>query len=600
MNVHQGLMARTLAAISVSTALLMAPAAHAQSSAAVPIAWSSFTAGAPTDGDALRVKTILLNANKYALNTWYASAGYAAQTGTYLTFGGTGETNIRPPSDQALSLAISISTNAYDAGVTGVTLTTAKARALKLITSLALAHKANTSGGWGDAWQSALWAHNAGMAGWMLWADMITTDREYVRKMVEYEANRFNSYIAPYYKDRTGASPDITDSKGEENAWNGMVMSLAVNMMPDHANMVKWKRKNVELMVSAFATPADVTSVTMVNGKPLWQWLNGSNLNSDYTMINHGIVHADYMCAIYNNMHAGLIYTLAGKATPMAALFNANRVYETLVEKYFAVGTTPYPVGGAIRSPGGTMYTPGSDALFYPQGNDWGYGRRMNFAMLDASARHFGFDDLVANKGAYWEPLHAQKVLDMQNRFTDGHTYLSATEDSYVGRENWVAALAARSYLVKWVKTQGTFATTTADFANFTVMDNNDVSGVTLTGAWTTSSFDDHRIGANYLHDTNAGKGSKSVAFTPNLTAGTYKVFLYWSADPNRATNTPVTITHSGGTSSATINQTANGGKWMQVGGTYTFAGGTGGSVNISNTGTNGFVVVDAIKFERQ
>src|SRR5690606_24667497 len=62
----------------------------------VPIDWTRFTSGRPTDEQAERSRAILLNANKYALTSWYPSR-YGAQTGEYLDFGGTAEGNIRPP-----------------------------------------------------------------------------------------------------------------------------------------------------------------------------------------------------------------------------------------------------------------------------------------------------------------------------------------------------------------------------------------------------------------------------------------------------------------------------------------------------------------------
>src|SRR5258706_9932077 len=51
------------------------------------IAWPTFTAPNPTDGDSIRIRKILLNTNKYSLTQWYHARGYDSQTGTYLTLG---------------------------------------------------------------------------------------------------------------------------------------------------------------------------------------------------------------------------------------------------------------------------------------------------------------------------------------------------------------------------------------------------------------------------------------------------------------------------------------------------------------------------------
>ncbi|MGO4495512.1 hypothetical protein AB4114_06340 [Paenibacillus sp. 2RAB27] len=110
--------------------------------------------------------------------------------------------------------------------------------------------------------------------------------------------------------------------------------------------------------------------------------------------------------------------------------------------------------------------------------------------------------------------------------------------------------------------------------------------------------FSSQKIGADYLHDGNTGKGTLSVQYTPNvLSAGTYDVYLWWNADTNRASNVPVTVKYTDGTTSGlTVNQQAGGGMWNLIG-SYPFSAGTSGSVIIGNTGTTGYVVADAVKF---
>ena len=175
----------------------------------VPIDWTRFTAGLPADVASRRAGTILNNTNKYALTTWYNTIkNFDAQTGTYLDCGGIAEGNIRPSASEALALAASLRTGLYDPAITGVAVVKAKAVAGKLIRSLAYRHRINLTGGWGGVWQSGLWAAYAGVAGWLMWDDpsQSSTDRQNVREMVEYEANRYIGYKVPYYKDAAGTT----------------------------------------------------------------------------------------------------------------------------------------------------------------------------------------------------------------------------------------------------------------------------------------------------------------------------------------------------------------------------------------------------------
>jgi hypothetical protein len=132
-------------------------------------------------------------------------------------------------------------------------------------------------------------------------------------------------------------------------------------------------------------------------------------------------------------------------------------------------------------------------------------------------------------------------------------------------------------------------------------VDNADSTGVSLTGTWTASSATPGFQGADYLHDGGVKNGTCSARFTPDLPdGGTYEVFLRWTAHANRASNVPVEIRLPGGlVQNMTVNQQVNGSQWVSVG-SFTFAAGfspTEGSVTIRNSGVNGYVIADAVRF---
>ncbi|WP_102264409.1 cell wall-binding repeat-containing protein [Mesobacillus jeotgali] len=429
----------------------------AESNAVNPIQWSSFNNGNPNDSEALRIKEILLNTNKYGLSTWWNEVrDFDSQSSTYLQFGGVLEHEIRHPSAMSLGMATSLAFGLYDPEVTGVAKEEAVKKTVKLVSSLSYRHKANSPGGWGSHWQSAHWANFSGLAGWLIWDKLSAAEREYVRKMVEYEANRLILYQVPYWKDPAGNTVYKGDTKAEENAWNSQILQLATAMMPNHSNWKLWMSKNLELMISSAAMPSDLKNETVVNGKSIKNWISGTNINQDGTVINHGFIHPDYMEFIAFNNTSALHYTLAGMPTPEAAFFNSDIVYKSLVD-------VPFDSQDYLP-PGGTIYREGSSDIYYPEGNDWGNDRRMQFATLDIFANEFGFDGLASRKGDYWEPLHAQKVLDMQNRHYDGRTYAAHEEDTYRGREEWVAHHAAWAWIAKWVGHSGEFHQTNASF----------------------------------------------------------------------------------------------------------------------------------------
>jgi hyaluronate lyase len=132
------------------------------------------------------------------------------------------------------------------------------------------------------------------------------------------------------------------------------------------------------------------------------------------------------------------------------------------------------------------------------------------------------------------------------------------------------------------------------------IVDNAGSTGVQFTGAWQLSSVTPGAHNISYHHDSNSDKGSKSVRFTPVLTAaGPYNVYGRWTSDPNRAASVPFKITKAGTTSWTTsVNQQTNGGQWNLLG-SYSLLSGTESNVTISNSvGVPGFVIADAVMFE--
>jgi hypothetical protein len=405
------------------------------------------TASAPGDATSVQLRKTMNNSLKYALTTWWKAKFGNQANAKVLNLGGIDEYHVRGPAMEAYALAIALRTKSYLPAVTGVSQATAQADAIKLVTALAQHHAANSPAGWGLTWQSPLWSAQAGTAAWLLWDKLPVSTRTAVSKMVQAEAFVMANFPVPYYQDRTGTVAYPGDSKAEENSWDAMILQLALAMMPDHPQAPSWAKKAVELELSAYSRPQDVTDPTVINGAPLSVWLRGSNTFPDGTLVNHGIVHPDYMATVVQNLTAPLISAFAGQPAPVAALHNADVVYGAMTNVTFAA--PPY------RAPGGTIYVPGSAALYYPQSNDWGSNRIAHIVALDEMAADLHIDDLATVPAATELDLHLQKVATMQARSKDGRSYVSASEDTYNLREEWVAYHLSLAWLTRWTTSNG-------------------------------------------------------------------------------------------------------------------------------------------------
>tara|TARA_E500000305_G_scaffold107886_1_gene108929 strand:+ start:198043 stop:201021 length:2979 start_codon:yes stop_codon:yes gene_type:complete len=120
------------------------------------------------------------------------------------------------------------------------------------------------------------------------------------------------------------------------------------------------------------------------------------------------------------------------------------------------------------------------------------------------------------------------------------------------------------------------------------------------TGEWKESVYSKNYLGVGYVHDMNEGQGKKSIRFTPDLpAAGKYEVRFAFPGSKGRANRVPVTIHSLQGAKTVYVDQTKSGsidGMFTSLG-TFEFAAGDVGFVEISNKGAFGYVVVDAVQF---
>ncbi|MBQ3349320.1 MAG: FAD-dependent oxidoreductase [Thermoguttaceae bacterium] len=127
------------------------------------------------------------------------------------------------------------------------------------------------------------------------------------------------------------------------------------------------------------------------------------------------------------------------------------------------------------------------------------------------------------------------------------------------------------------------------------VLDNLDA---TLTGDWKLNNVTRPFIETNYLHDDNANKGKCVATFKTDLPkAGKYEVLVAYTINANRATNVPVTVKFAGGQKTVIVNQKQSPTRdniFLPIG-VYQFD--KTAEVQISNEGTNGHVIVDAVQF---
>jgi hypothetical protein len=418
---------------------------------------------AVTTSPGFAVRTALWQAERYLVGAQYDErwAGRRAQIYTDVRAKAADEElAIRLPAMAALTAAVAARTSAHDDKKVGRSRDDVIAYADWLVRSIACEHASVTFGGWGSGFQTAHWAQLTGEAAWLIWDKLTPQTRDYVADMILSEADFRLGQPTPYWTDKAGTVlPGFAgNTRAEDDSWNAALLELAVNMMPKAPHAYAYRAKAIQLETGAYATRADLSNPTPVNGVALSTRLGGSNILDDGTLINHGILHPDYATNIQQLWWAADLAGLAGRAVPEAAFHNASLVYNSMSTLAFTAGA-PSPAGGIFGSPGGTIYRPGSNDIYYPQGSDWGTVRRAPFMSFDAHALAYGLATAPA-----WSPEEAlafhtagQLTLDASSGAADGRTYsvdpnIAITQDTYGGREEYAAQQVATAWLALYVK----------------------------------------------------------------------------------------------------------------------------------------------------
>lgn len=206
-------------------------------------------------------------------------------------------------------------------------------KATEFVREVARIH--HDSSGFEHNWGAALVAAEAAIAAWFMWADLPPDLRRSVARMLEYEADRFVDL-----KPKMGYRGN---TEAETVAWNSSILTLAVNMMPDHPRHKKWDEAAKRYVYNTFAVEQDLTDATPGDdGRLVRDWIVGVNLYPDFSLENHRQFHMDYLLCCYRyHIQGAALYWLTGRRLPQAFRHHALDVYEKVMlrcmnhEKFF-------------------------------------------------------------------------------------------------------------------------------------------------------------------------------------------------------------------------------------------------------------------------
>ena len=305
------------------------------------------------------------------------------------------EHGVRPNAHTACGLALLARFGDFDEAVVGAPREQIEREAIALLRRVSSTHVTGPytcSDGkhWGNQWQSALWAADAGTGAWLLWERLDDDLREAVGKVIEHEADRFVGVVPP-------AGVEI-DTKAEENAWNAQVIALAAQMFPRHPHHEAWLETARIWNFSSYLRAEDLERGAPARWSVPSASIAGPTLHSDWTLENHGRVHPDYM-STPSILNIQMFYhAWSGRPLPRE-LLTRNQAGIAAILKYLSL-----PCGN----------------FYYPNGQDWRLHREPDW-LYDWALLKYLTDDAEA---ARLELVCLDTAEKMQARSDEGCVYL--------------------------------------------------------------------------------------------------------------------------------------------------------------------------------
>ncbi|MCC7475687.1 MAG: hypothetical protein IT425_09840 [Pirellulales bacterium] len=195
------------------------------------------------------------------------------------------------------------------------------------------------SGGW--HWQAGLETEHWVLAAFMLRNQLDEDTLSLVRQVAGAEAD--GAANRPIHSARPG------DTAADDCSWNAGILGVCAAIYSNDPRAQRWDECAKRWALNMEGREHDRTSLRMIDGRPLSEWLVSNNANPDRTIVNHGFWNLPYQTSFADLSEAIVAYKMCGRAVPEAfhahALASGKEILQWLV-------------------------TPDGD-LLCPQGIDW-------------------------------------------------------------------------------------------------------------------------------------------------------------------------------------------------------------------------------------
>lgn len=169
----------------------------------------------------------------------------------------------------------------------------------------------------------------------MIWDELTQEETDAIRRVVVHEAD--------FQLGNRVFSREYEDTQAELNALNAEVLAWATSLYPNHPNAERWLSKAQELFMNTFSVEADSNDTTVVDGKPVNEWVNTTNAHPDFTLEGHGAYQFDYIAVpLHSLAWAYYAFVSNGQPVPQTLFHHLTDVWDTLKRTHLYSGRFAY------------------------------------------------------------------------------------------------------------------------------------------------------------------------------------------------------------------------------------------------------------------
>jgi hypothetical protein len=299
----------------------------------------------------------------------------------------------------------------------------------------------------GSDWQTAEWSGSMGLACLLMQSNLPAATVSGVQTAVASEANH-RATIPPCTRILSSG-----DTKAEENAWDGNIVTLAAAWMTNNPNASNWLYSAKSYLANTYtvAYPDLMTPDTISD--PLASWVSTVTIFPSYALENHGFYHPTYeMVAAMSAGDSLLVARLADTHT-------ATQLQPFDEHNVMAVWTNNLD----------TLVTATGD-FAYPSGVDWSVRDFEHNSFMAWMAAHF--NDPIAR----WADNQLAKCVRYRQVVNGDGTFVGISANPGGGILFYREAVEARRTAIAWLHwSLADFPTGPMTAPASTLMNNTDV-----------------------------------------------------------------------------------------------------------------------------